>query len=229
MLLQRDCLRHASNKALAVSTSIYVLQGRGPIPGRIEFTYQPAMDTIVAMLQAYQLSTVGVKLEHGSVDAHDLRNRTHTLSAGDILIWLGPVGVERVPWAELRRRGIRCIYYRTEPHEKSCTYSAIHETWEYTHANMKACARLPQLIRRYVPPGYVSPRRGAPAPLPRTRSGGNLTVVFLGHIRFNLAARGPAFHHRRERCFSKLRSALPHGVLHTIDSLWSRARVCRGD
>lgn len=125
-------------------------------PDKAKFMFQPAMDTLIAMLGGYALSHKGVAFVHDSVIPDQLTSRTIALRTGDLFVWLGWLGSDRVPWSALARRGVRTVYYRTEPMQVACPPSSwlLAETWEYTFANMKACRNSKgPVVSRYIPPG----------------------------------------------------------------------------
>ena len=50
------------------------------------------------------------------------------------------------------------MLYQTEPHGDACVRTDVDELWDYSHFNLKACARSANASAapraRYVPPGF---------------------------------------------------------------------------
>jgi hypothetical protein len=165
---------------------ILLLQSQGV---NIQSMYQPAMDTLVAMLGGYVRGRSGVAFDHGAVLPDQLLMRTMGLQQGDVFVWLGIMEAEHVPWAALARRGVCTVYYRTEPLQAAACPPVswlVAETWEYTFANMKPCrsSRGP-VVSRYVPPGAL----GMISPSNDSHHEGILPeqpgLVFIGHKRYS--------------------------------------------
>ena len=165
-----------------------IWQADGGVGHRLEFMYKPVMDTLVDGFRAVPPSIaakIGLpRIVHGfgvsafrALAARLLRpaqvqvkvfptvssapqTGSCTLGSGDVFIWIGPVGSDVPPWRELRRRGVRTIYFQTEPSD-ACQFarSDAQEIWEFSWHNFDACARrLPVgLTMRYVPLGYHAP------------------------------------------------------------------------
>ena len=108
-------------------------------------------------------------LEVAAVDhsPDDTYRATDNLTGGDAYVWIGEAGAHGVPWAELRSRGVKTIYYQTEP-SLDCgglgTGIGPDEVWDFTHRNVATCrahlkrnGRADVVTVRYVPPGYVAP------------------------------------------------------------------------
>ena len=81
--------------------------------------YMPGFMTLWRGLRAWpHLSSV--RFEWGIVAwdlQHDKRDdkRMVRLGVGDVLVWIGHCGHRIQPWRALRRRGVRVVYYQTEP------------------------------------------------------------------------------------------------------------------
>jgi len=182
------------------------------------FMFHPAVATVESMLKAYAQGADEVNVVSLIFPLQQVGLALERLTAGDVLIWFGRYGVKSVPWRVLHSKGVKTIYYRTEPQEPTCPPAGVDETWEYTYANMQPCTFRGKyaLGKRYVPPGYTPPDSGHPPPLPPST---NLT--FIGSVNANLGTRGPAFHHRRQRCFADLKRRLPPGELRFTSSAWT--------
>jgi hypothetical protein len=81
------------------------------------FMYRPAYETLVAGLNEYaHRGALNVTAKHvlqlGGAAEYA------RLEAGDLFVWLGMAAQRHVPWLELQRRGVRTVYYRTEPNER---------------------------------------------------------------------------------------------------------------
>lgn len=196
---------------------ILLLQQRGEGDGRAEFMFQPVMGTLVAMLGVYAAERAGVLFEHAAVLPNEAAQRFVSLESGDLFIWLGWLGATDVPWAALAGRGVRTVYYRTEPMEAACSPSAwkLSETWHYTRA-LGTCELAHGPISRYLPPGALSTSLHVNT-LPNSTA-----LTFIGHPHFNIPIRGPTFHHRRDRCFQALEREM-HGQLQAVNNVWSEA------
>ena len=133
------------------------------------FMYRPVMDTLVNGFSHLPSEVASVIGQLKVVSGHGVSRLSAAISrsnvaAGDLLLWIGPIGSEAVPWKRLRQRGVRTIYYQTEP-VNGCALSRSQpdEFWDFSFHNLDACPShrppwLPHTIsRRYVPLGYVPP------------------------------------------------------------------------
>ena len=83
-------------------------------------------------------------------------NSTVDLSAiptGSTFVWVGVFLLGRVPWLELRKRGVRTVYYQTE-YQLDCalTNHSVDEIWDYSLLNIHNCrGHRNAPIQRYVP------------------------------------------------------------------------------
>lgn len=163
--------------------TVVIWQAAGGVGHRLEFMYKPVIDTLTdgfTDVPARVLEAVGKpRVVHGygvrslSTFAAGLRReslgstghgrdatRALPLGNGDTFVWIGPVGSGTPPWVELRRLGVRTVYFQTEPAD-GCQFaqSNAQEIWEFSWHNFDACARqLPDGITlRYVPLGFHAP------------------------------------------------------------------------
>ena len=107
----------------------------------------------------------GVSLEVGVGFSVRYGRVISSLRAGDALVWVGINGMRSQPWAQLRRRGVRTVYYNTEPlgvgYYKAmlCPHVfSVDEVWDFSWSNIDRCARSPRPRTgklRYVPPGHL--------------------------------------------------------------------------
>ena len=93
----------------------------------------------------------GVTLHAGIGRSQALRRAIGLLGPGDGFVWVGINGRFAVPWTTLRRRGVRTVYYQTEPiylaagapcvrYNKSVgMVSKIDELWDFSHHNLEVC------------------------------------------------------------------------------------------
>ena len=142
------------------------------------------------------------------------------LRLGDVYVHVGPWGHEKVPWHDLKRRGVVAVYYQTEPID-NCHGAQLNlndppgpqEIWDFAWHNLDACAR--QLRRlgnnitlRYVPPGFIASPVLEAAAWPAAPR-----LLFMGY---------PFFKSGRGRCYAALRRTLGER-LNATWSLWSAA------
>ena len=72
------------------------------------------------------------------------RVRVSDVSHDSTFVWVGIHGLERVPWGELRARGVRTVYYQTEPIGRCpFTNSTVDELWDFAWFNLEKCQRNP--------------------------------------------------------------------------------------
>ena len=144
------------------------------------------------------------------------------LRRGDVYVHVGPWGHEKVPWHDLKRRGVVAVYYQTEPID-NCHGAQLNlndppgpqEIWDFAWHNLDACAR--QLRRlgnnitlRYVPPGFIAPPVPEAAAWPAAPR-----LLFMGY---------PFYKSGRGRCYAMLQRALGER-LNATWSLWSAAAL----
>ena len=208
--------------------TILIWQADGGAGHDLAFMYEPVRSTLVSGfsdLPQRVISKIGTpNLVHGhGVNAlfRKKADLVNGLKTGDIFLWIGPVGSNAPPWRKLRERGVRTIYYQTEPFD-GCQLSGSQsdEVWEFSWHNIDACGprlRLdPPLTLRYVPLGYNAPpaaessgSSSASAP-PVTDGTEKADLLFLGY---------PFYKSGRTRCYDRLRQKLG-GRLNSTWSLW---------
>jgi len=106
---------------------------------------------------------------------NDSMSELSELMPGDVFLWISMTTLRRkVPWTMLRQRGVRTIYYQSEPIGYCSDLSGtVDEIWDYSWFNIDGCMRrgwkglVPVL--RYVPPAaletpvaFIGSRCGAP-------------------------------------------------------------------
>ena len=134
-------------------------------------------------------------------------------------MWIGPVASGVPPWTSLRARGVRTVYYQTEPFDGcQLSQSAAEELWEFSWHNVDMCGpRLRDDIRtlRYVPLGYTAPRlpisSAAAAAAADASASPPRDLLFFGY---------PFFKSGRGRCYADLQRALG-SRLNATWSLWN--------
>jgi hypothetical protein len=136
------------------------------------FMYEPVFRTLVDGFEAYSHRenlrfTASTNM---TLDKDHIILTTSVLGAGDLFVWLGLAGHRLVPWLELHARGVRTVYYRSEPHgECIMRYHGIDEAWDYSRireADQRGrCAETARPLRgatamsRYLPPGWPAGAR----------------------------------------------------------------------
>jgi len=185
------------------------------------FMFEPAMSTLRAGLEAY--ARPNVRFAHAILSRDQIAEKAATLRPGDALVWLGFHGLEHVPWGALIRRGVRTVYYETEPIQR-CRYArlGIAEQWHYSWRNLDICRQSGPgsgMTHRYVPPGALrTPTVSHAAKSP--------ALTFLGNSRLSLGLRGPAWKHLRLKCLRRIRARLPGRVV-DVQGLWNESAFAR--
>lgn len=210
--------------------AVLLWQGERNHDGRLSFLYWPVMGTLLEGFWHARCDTrsgVGFSLRYHREIAR--------LRAGDTLFWVGINGFHSQPWAELRGRGVRLVWYQTEPtHQYALDRRKVDEIWDFSWHNMEAVRRraFPCTVR-FVPPGYLHAlHAGALEPLgsstaeatseaaarPDAQPGGGRggartseTLLFLG------AVQGVG---KRQRCWGELKRALGDD-LQTTYTAWN--------
>jgi len=164
--LQRQCV--AAQPPLAI-----VAQGGRP-GQHIEFMYEPVGRTIERGLrssgfeveliteavtemfdedQDLYVSVSGTWPSRDSANIWGGRQLPRQVKRGDILVWIGEVGLPSVDWAALRDLGLYLIYYQSEPRDHcQLNSTTVDEMWDFSAANVRNCAGAPDAPRmRYIP------------------------------------------------------------------------------
>lgn len=131
------------------------------------------------------------------------------MGPGDLFVQLGPYGLDAVPWRPIADKGVRTVYYQTEPLRFcfSARNRPILEIWDYSRCNMRLCdgmAKASAHVRRHVPAGVVRSPLAHHAKTPPP-------LVFLT---------GTLTHSRRE-CVARLTEALGGDHLVVEQGTWS--------
>ena len=201
--------------------------------GISQFMYLPIIRTLDSGFHSLGAASVVATSGNGPTV------RSARLVKGDVLVWVGAgIGVKSRQLRELGARGVRRVFYSTEPMREVChqvvpgsdTRSATggwDETWHYTLHNAQLCWRLAsdsstrRHVHRYVPPGALGVDL-FPAPLQRFRSASKVwwhppaeTAAFLGLIPRNNTPNMPGY--ARISCFKSLKSTLGSKLVHRDD------------
>jgi hypothetical protein len=189
--------------------------------------YRPVMDTLVAGFThlpaavSAAIGTLNVVSGSGvaakSPEYKQMMRLARDLGPRDLFLFIGPIGSESVPWDAMRDRGVRTVYYQTEP-VNGCALSKARpdEVWDFSWHNLDACKPYPKpwltqpFQMRYVPMGYIKPPAEArvrgyvpPDDAPE--------LFFFGY---------PFYKSGRKRCYERLQRALG-ARLNATWMLWS--------
>ena len=221
----------ASSPAAAVQgvrkSSVVIWQAAGGVGHDLTFMYRPVMDTLVAGFAhlpaavSAAIGTLNVVSGSGvaakSPEYNQMTRLVRDLGPRDLFLFIGPIGSESVPWDAMRARGVRTVYYQTEP-VNGCALSKARpdEVWDFSWHNLDACKPYPKpwltqpFQMRYVPMGYIKPPAEArvrgyvpPDDAPE--------LFFFGY---------PFYKSGRKRCYERLQRALG-ARLNATWMLWS--------
>jgi hypothetical protein len=140
-------LIHSAFRLFRCRKTVHVWQAGGA-DHRIEYMYEPVVSTIS---QGFSTHPCDVDRQVGCYD-------WSCVSPGAWFIWVGVTHVRDVPWIYLRLRGVRTIYYQSEPVDAGqyirLTSDKVEEIWDYSHKNIDVASEKPGApVMRYVPPG----------------------------------------------------------------------------
>lgn len=143
----------------------------------MSYMYDPIVQTL---LQGFRFLNVSVQLRVINERA-PTTEATHQLQTRNTFVWIGPFKAREIEWSLLRRRGIRTIFYQTEP-VTGCFLTQADELWDYSPSNVRHCKKQnAKMVVRHVPVGFYKT-----APVVDFSSKSLLsTAVFLGarHLR----------------------------------------------
>jgi hypothetical protein len=218
-----------SRSTLATSRrhQVVIWQAAGGVGHDLAFMYRPVMDTLVAGFThlpaavSAAIGTLNVVSGSGvaakSPEYKKMMRLARDLGPRDLFLFIGPIGSESVPWDAMRDRGVRTVYYQTEP-VNGCALSKARpdEVWDFSWHNLDACKPYPKpwltqpFQMRYVPMGYIKPPAEArvrgyvpPDDAPE--------LFFFGY---------PFYKSGRKRCYERLQRALG-ARLNATWMLWS--------
>ena len=205
--------------------TVFIWQADGGRGHDLAFMYRPVMDTLVAGFTDVPPEVLAAVGRPRVIHGHGMRalrqqvfdgsSPLASLGAADTFIWIGPVGSELPPWTSLNARGVRTVYYQTEPFDGCQLASASpREVWEFSWHNFDACAPLlvSGVTMRYVPLGFSRPPP-APAQSDRAPTPPTAELVFFGY---------PFYRSGRGACYERLRRSLGER-LNATWSVWTAA------
>ena len=134
--------------------------------GHLRFMYKPFMETLRPLEDR-------MFVYRNNVDPS-------AIPAGSTFVWVGIHLANRVPWRELREKGVRTVYYQTE-YQTGCamTNRSVDEIWDYSLLNIDNCRMHRQApLLRYVP---VSVQTWVPAIWPQLSLG---RLEFFGGVQY---------------------------------------------
>ena len=183
--------------------------------------FAPIIRTLLRGINATGSHVSVAEVDNG-VEAHEaLTREAKRFNGRDAFVWIGPKQHAFPPWPEMRKNGVRTIYYQTEPlpanggcmlpgmRRPSTSFTAnVDEVWDYSEWNLVQCGRQPHApTLRLLPPGDVGGDAvgGAVAP---AAGGNNPRAVFLGD---------PSLE-ERAKCFAGLKH-----LVTPINDVWSEA------
>ena len=184
--------------------------------GRLAFLYWPVLGTLIEGFRP-AVAARAVDLAVGVGFTAEYERRLKALRAGDTFVWVGINGRFSQPWRRLRARGVRTVYYQTEPAQKHQCYPVVlgrqaasnetlDEIWDFSWHNIEGCARTfghPRL--RFIPPGYLR------QPEALREGAFDDSLVFFGSLMWWA---------ERNACFSALRKELGAKLVH-VYSAWN--------
>ena len=233
--------RAGDGRGVALRPHIHIRYG-SRADGRLSFMLAPIIRTLVL-----GLNVSGVRLNVAAVGsdapaASALSQHARTLGRRDAFIWVGVKQHGTPPWAEMRRHGVRTIFYQTEPMPASggCMIPPmrrpsseleatplVDEVWDYSEVNLQLCARVPHApTLRFLPPGAITgatndvhatagarATTGSKEREPLDGGGGAAPqAIFLGDVTLD----------ERARCFTSLRP-----LVRAVNDVWSESALRR--
>lgn len=220
-------------------------QGEKNTVGRLGFMYWPVMSTL---LEGFRHTDAAVAVGVGfSLAYHEELAR---LRRGDMLVWVGINGRNSQPWRELRSRGVRTVYYNTEPvdapgmcvrghvvdevcssHAGLCTAPGTTQdparprvflqVWDFSHFNLERCARRSRYGKPPRRQRFVPPGYVRSA-LP-VRDGASRSLLFFGALA--PAGRGACFGALKSRLGARLQRTYAVWNASALDDLMRRYDV----
>ena len=158
-----ELVANSSAAAAVARRRVMIWQGeKNHSPDRkLSVMYWPVVGTL---LEGFRHAAADVEVLLGVGFTLAYHAAIGKLSNGDSLIWVGTNGKLSQPWRKLRQRGVRTVYYNTEPmHDAPCDrYSdTVDELWDFSYFNLEHCARATSKrpgTLRFIPPGYLRDR-----------------------------------------------------------------------
>ena len=164
------------------------------------FMYKPFVYTVCTMYKDAQL-----------VLAHELR--TTPIPDNSTLVFIGVVGMGLVPWALLKSRGVKLVYYSTEHanyfmntlNQSNTFISMVDEVWDFSPTNLSLYSKALQMTRRFVPIAFHKNR-----PLIQYDTVEIPKLVFVGGVQYGT----------RSVHYKKLKQELGDNLL-TFNNIWT--------
>lgn len=190
--------------------------------GHLSYMYHPVVWTLTEALE--ESGCCNVTAGSGFGDLGLFRGATLLLEKGDAFIFVGSASYNQAPWKELRARGVRLVYYNTEP--LGCKQGIIpwpiDEWWDYSWANIDQCVATRKfqagsrsgssdvVVARFFPPGLL---KGSPLCRNFGREGYGAGWAMLGRADASRARLG---------CFVQASTGLRRGNdFFEISHVWS--------
>ena len=221
---------------------------------RLEFMYEPIRASVVAGLKSHTLAHRWNVSSHvvadaqffgaamNSEDRRILERRLQSLRRGDLFVWIGEARESAVPVEMLRNRGVRTVYYQTEP-VRSCWIQPLtrrrgidrfDEVWDYSWRNLDICkhamakSHIPEdgnTTFRYVPPVALPGRVSANQQSEETR------LLFLGSARHRTGCSQPKMGPGQKQvgcsqsCVGALNASVAAGWLRIESNAWNPTQL----
>lgn len=237
--------------------SVWLATGDDDASGFLVFKYRPILHTLLRGLSCVadvSLNALGPADSMGGGNGLPIRYfrreaifngkynaAVSRLRRGDVLIHIGPLMLHRHPLEYLRARGVRTVFYLTEPEQGCDPVPNVDELWSYTR-RVLACIRPPgpsvrsavrrgrrltrQVTFRYVPPGYIPPEdflldlpsQSAAGPMDMAAVGTSGHLSFMGY---------PYFKKGRARCWEMLKRSTVGSRLNVTAPVWCPRELWR--
>ena len=138
MKLNRPLILALAAATIVAGRFYHIQQGERP-DKHLQFMYKPVMHT----LQGLEDHSITISNE---IDVSKIPYNS-------TFVWVGVFGLHTVPWRNIRARGIRTVYYQTEPEQRCVlTTSTVDEIWDFSWYNIKNCEGKHEApVLRYVP------------------------------------------------------------------------------
>lgn len=222
---------------VTAGANVQIWHGERP-DGRLLFMYSLIVGTLRDGFEASGAHVSVNQIPHAHSLAHNgFGGSLSVLRRGDAFVWVGPKQHATPPWALLGQRGVRRLYYQTEPLSGGCFLPPyrkavlpsmplrdllVDEIFDYSRSNLEHCRRHPDAPPlRYLPPGYT---RAAWAWGPRLALGpelhGSAQLAADSSPRGESAPRalflGDPDLEERARCFDGLRA-----LVRPVNHIWN--------
>jgi hypothetical protein len=192
----------------------------------LKYMYEPPMTTLRLGFEGNPTNLNVITPPPGLDYEVQLKEQMALLKRGDLLVWLGPLGMvigkpllsglslmasnssdtsrskslfmsdsTRFRFASLRDRGVKIVYYQSEP-VNGCVTRSVDELWDYSWYNIDRCKREPNApLQRYIPLAAVA------TPVTRQKDNPGALLYFGG-----FADRMPCWKYLKEKMGEQLQS-----------------------